>query len=457
MKIINKLGYVLLFFGMLTGCSGLLDDVRPDTYILNSKITVEQLPLLVRGMYKRMLGGLYGQGNFGDEIASDNFGSLYSLSAVSNYTNFDACNVSVDDGLICGRMYDYPYNGIGAADIIINFVNDNGDEDPVSRQAKGEALVLRGYCYMLLAERFGDAVITLSAKDDILREQDSEDKVWERAEIDLKEALSYLKDYEVPTSISLQAAQALLARLYLNRGVLTSDAGMVANAGMYASQVLSSSTSLELNPDFQDNFRSGSTGSEVIFCMQEVQSVAYNAYLYSLLSPESYEGRNSGNTWVEPSLATLYNEPDDQRAQLILKDVYSTTGQELDYCVKFPADNNPVWSIVRLAEMHLIVAEVAARSGVIDVSGYNAVRSVRNASLKQNTDFANVDAFLKEIENERRREFAGEGLRWMDMRRFGSMKAHLESKGVDIRRVHFPVYSGERVNNPKLHQTPYYQ
>ena len=60
MKIINKLGYVLLFFGMLTGCSGLLDDVRPDTYILNSKITVEQLPLLVRGMYKRMLGGLCG-------------------------------------------------------------------------------------------------------------------------------------------------------------------------------------------------------------------------------------------------------------------------------------------------------------------------------------------------------------------------------------------------------------
>lgn len=113
--------------------------------------------------------------------------------------------------------------------------------------------------------------------------------------------------------------------------------------------------------------------------------------------------------------------------------------------------------LFRLAEMHLIVAEVAARSGVIDVSGYNAVRSVRNASLKQNTDFANVDAFLKEIENERRREFAGEGLRWMDMRRFGSMKAHLESKGVDIRRVHFPVYSGERVNNPKLHQTPYYQ
>ena len=81
MKIINKLGYVLLFFGMLTGCSGLLDDVRPDTYILNSKITVEQLPLLVRGMYKRMLGGLYGQGNFGDEIASVPF-TAFLLSVI---------------------------------------------------------------------------------------------------------------------------------------------------------------------------------------------------------------------------------------------------------------------------------------------------------------------------------------------------------------------------------------
>lgn len=455
MKIINKISF-LLIVSIFTGCSGLLDDVQPDTYIPNSKITVEQLPLIVRGMYKRMLSSSYGQGNFGDEVASDNFGSLYNLSAVSSYTNFDACKVSVDDGLICGRMYDYPYNGIGAANIIINFVNTNGDEDPISRQAKGEALVLRGYCYMLLAERFGDAVITLSATDEILREQDPEEKVWSRAESDFKEAISYLKDYETPTSISLQAAQALLARLYLNYGVLTSNSQMIADAGTYASKVVSATTKLKLNPDFQANFYSKGFGNEVIFCMQEAQSVANDAYLYNLLSPESYDGKNSGNTWIEPSLAALYDEPTDQRSRLIVKETYSTTGKVLDYCVKFPADNNPVWPIVRLAEMYLIIAEVAARSGVVDVTEYNEVRGVRNASLKQISDFASAEDFLKEIENERRREFVGEGLRWMDMRRFGSMKAHLESKGVDSRRVHFPIYSGEMVNNPNLHQTPYY-
>lgn len=456
MKTINKIFCSLLAVLLSVGCSGLLDKVTPDTSIPVPEITVQKLPLLVRGMYARLLGGLYGQGNFGDEIASDNLGSTYSLSAVSNYTNFDACKVSVDDGLICGRMYSYPYNGIGAANVIINFINSNGEEDAVSRQAKGEALTLRGYCYMLLAERFGDAVITLDASEQILREQDSEEKVWKRAEEDLKDALNYLKDYQNPDAISLQAAQALLARLYLNRGVLTSDAGMIKNAGIYAQQVIDGGTALELNPDYKDNFNSASQGREVIFRMLEAQSSAVSSYLYSLLSPESYPGTNPGSTWMEASLVALYDEPADDRSQILHKDVYSVTGQELTYCVKFPADKNSVWSVVRLAEMHLIVAEVAARQGIVDVTGYNAVRAVRKASQKQSTDFADAQAFLNEIENERRREFVGEGLRWMDMRRFGRMAAHLEAKGVDPRRVHFPVYEGEKTNNPKLHQTPYY-
>lgn len=456
MKTINKIFRPFMILLLSAGCSGLLDDVTPDTSIPVPEITVQKLPLLVRGMYARLLGGIYGQGNFGDEIASDNLGSTNSLSAVSNYTNFDACKVSVDDGLICGRMYSYPYNGIGAANVIINFVNSNGDEDEISRQAKGEALVLRGYCYMLLAERFGDAVITLDASEKILREQDPEEKVWKRAEDDFKEALNYLQNYKNPDNMSLQVAQALLARLYLNRGVLTSDAEMIGQAGIYAKKVIDAGTVLEMNPDYKDNFNSSSTGHEIIFRMMESSSSAVNTYLYSLLAPESYPGNNAGSTWMEESLVALYTEPNDVRMGILHKDIYSITGQELTYCVKFPADKNPVWSIVRLAEMHLIVAEVAARQGVVDVTGYNVVRAYRNASEKQVSDFADTQAFLKEIENERRREFVGEGLRWMDMRRFGSMKAHLEAKGVDPRRVHFPVYEGERTNNPQLHQTAYY-
>ena len=455
MKRINRIFFVLTTY-LCVGCSGLLDSVTPDTSIPEPEITVNKLPLLVKGMYARMLSGLYGQGNFGDEVASDNFGSTYSLSAVSNYTNFDACNVSVDDGLICARMYEYPYNGIGAANVIINFVDKNGEDESLARQAKGAALALRGYCYMLLAERFGNAVITLSVNDEIIREQDPEDKVWERAEQDLKDACNYLDDYTSADEMSLQAAQALLARLYLNRGVLTSNAELIKEAGNYASKVLSANTSLELNPDYMDNFASHSIGNEVIFRMLETSSTATDAYLYNLLSPASFPGNNPGSTWMEESLVALYDEPFDERYSILFKEVYAVTGEELSYCTKFPADNNPVWVITRLSEMHLILAEVSARQGIIDVEHYNAVRSARNASLKQKTDFVTVDDFLQEIENERRREFVGEGLRWMDMRRFGSITSLLDSKGVDVRRVHFPIYEGEMTNNPLLKQTEYY-
>ena len=117
---------------------------------------------------------------------------------------------------------------------------------------------------MLLAERFGNAVITLSVNDEIIREQDPEDKVWERAEQDLKDACNYLDDYTSADEMSLQAAQALLARLYLNRGVLTSNAELIKEAGNYASKVLSANTSLELNPDYMDNFASHSIGNLIM-------------------------------------------------------------------------------------------------------------------------------------------------------------------------------------------------
>jgi hypothetical protein len=106
--------------------------------------------------------------------------------------------------------------------------------------------------------------------------------------------------------------------------------------------------------------------------------------------------------------------------------------------------------------MYLIVAEAKARQGTIDVTEFNILRGKRNASIKNAADFSTAADFLNEIENERRREFAAEGLRWMDMRRFNRIESFLENKGVDKRRVHFPIYVGEITNNPELIQTEYY-
>jgi hypothetical protein len=159
---------------------------------------------------------------------------------------------------------------------------------------------------------------------------------------------------------------------------------------------------------------------------------------------------------MEESLKQLYDEPEDERVKTVHTEIYPITGQEVTYCAKFPADKNPVWPIIRLSEMYLIVAESKARRGTIDVTEFNILRDKRHASLKENIDFKDAATFLDEIENERRREFAAEGLRWMDMRRFNRIESFLEDKGVDKRRVHFPIYIGEITNNPLLKQTDYY-
>jgi hypothetical protein len=457
----NNIKSCLIVIAMLgtVSCSNLLDDTPLDTSIKVSDITVDRLPLLVRGMYVRFHNNtnIYGQAAFGEEIASDNLTSSYELSSVSSFTNFDACNVPVNDQLICGRMFSYPYNGIGAANVIINFVNNNGHTDAISRQAKGEALVFRGYCYMLLAERFGKAVITLGDKsDNVFDKQQPEANVWKQAENDFLEALTCLADYTTPDAASLQAAQALLARLYLNLGVLTSNTQMLADAGKYANLVITVNSALALSDNFKDNFVSASQTKEVIYRFVETVSAAQSSYQYRLLSPSSYANSYRGSTFMETSLVALYNEASDKRLATVEKAIYPTTNREETYCTKFSADKNPVWPIIRLSEVYLIAAEVKARQNIIDVTEFNILRSIRNSTSKQISDFPNSTAFLNEIENERRRELVGEGLRWMDMRRFNRIESHLENKGIDKLRVHFPIYSGEITNNPNLIQTDYY-
>jgi hypothetical protein len=455
----NKIKYIayLLFTAPILSCSSLIDEVKLDTSITTPSITENNLPLVVRGMYQRFSSNItYAQSAFGEEVASDNLASTYTLSSRSNLTNFDLCKVSLDDNLICARMFSYPYNGIGAANLIINFVNDKDLNTEIARQAKGEALMLRGYCYMLLAERFGKAVITLGLSGEaVIRTQNTEDEVWEQAEKDLLLSLDYLADYTTPNSGSKQAAQALLARLYLNRGVLTSNSQMVSEAGKYAALVTGYS-GLLLNSVFTDNYISTSSGKEVIFRLVETVPSAVDSRQYKYMTPRSFNGTPTGSTYLESSMVALYDEPADKRAQILVNETHPSTGEEVTYCTKYPADKNPVWTVVRLAEMHLIIAEVKARQGTVDVTDYNKVRQIRNASLKQNDNFANAEAFLNEIENERRRELVAEGLRWMDMRRFDRIEQHLDNKGVDKRRVHFPVYTGEITNNPALTQTDYY-
>ena len=178
--------------------------------------------------------------------------------------------------------------------------------------------------------------------------------------------------------------------------------------------------------------------------------------------PPPFRGASMGLTWVDPVLVQSY-ESNDIRASLLLKRKNPTIGEEVTYLLKFSTDTlQPssnafiVYPLVRIAEAYLISAEASARQGHLVLTRYNELRKARGSSLKVNSDFANTDQYIQEIEAERRRELVGEGRRWQDMKRFGKALPFLKSKGRDETRLYLPFNASELSKNTKLTQNKGY-
>ncbi|WP_413666877.1 RagB/SusD family nutrient uptake outer membrane protein [Mucilaginibacter sp. Mucisp86] len=78
-------------------------------------------------------------------------------------------------------------------------------------------------------------------------------------------------------------------------------------------------------------------------------------------------------------------------------------------------------TVIRYAEILLSYAEAKIESGQIDASVYNAINKVRNRAGMPSVDQSvyNTQASLRAlVRNERRVEFAFEGLRWFDIQRW---------------------------------------
>src|SRR5690606_19551839 len=105
----------------------------------------------------------------------------------------------------------------------------------------------------------------------------------------------------------------------------------------------------------------------------------------------------SGNTWIDSTLVKTYEDGDTRKDYYVKKTGASIT-IEVYFLTKFPMEATPAYPICRLSEAYLIAAEAKAREGVVDVTRFNELRAKRGASLRDNSDYADADAFLDEIE-----------------------------------------------------------
>lgn len=453
---------IILFAGLtgLFACGKYLDRPTPDQAIGKGQITAGDIPLLLNGAYKSLPGTWPPQSYPMMDIYSDDIISVQGGNpAQFNPQAYEACNPLPSDGFGIGRNYSAAYTAIGNANLIISFIRSH--PSPSLNQAMGEALTIRANGYLVLVEMHGGVVITLENETDIdkiRKPKSTEQEVYDAIINDLTAAIPLLNDFSTPEAASKQAAEQLLARVYLQRG-------KYKEAGDLAIKVIGAGNRTLSQGTFSNIFRFNSPAQEMIWYMAEGPlTSAYDRYgLFSLYSPGApFRGNGTGFTWMDDNLADAY-EATDTRRQVVRKQMNNAIGREVNYLLKYSTDTLQaagnafaIYPLLRISEAYLIAAEAAARQGSVDLTYFNALRKARNASVKTNTDFPTPAAFLKGIEQERRLELVGEGRRWQDMRRFNTALGFLQSKGRDKTRLYFPFTTTELLRNNKLVQNEGY-
>lgn len=325
----------------------------------------------------------------------------------------------------------------------LTVINSLNKPETINLYAEGNFLLAWGFYN--LANNFGGVAVPELIPvgvDNPSRNTERENYNYAISKLEIAEVNA--TDFTSNRIFSKQAAQALLARLYL-------QVGRYDDAITKAQAVISSGKApLFSGSDYRDIFIPENETKELIYGVRlQVSSIKQNYAPIGLYGSGSFTVTTNPGWQVmkaNGSFATTYFDPTDKRNLFDLVD-----GNY--YLQKFNngfkvGGGEVLYPIVRTAEMYLVIAEATARKGTVDVSAYNTLRTNRGASTKNNSDFANPQAFLDEILKERKRELVGEAVVWMDMRRFGTCAAHIASYGQPAYKELYPIPATILTANP---------
>ena len=416
------------------------------------------------------------------------------------------------------------YNRLGEQIAFANSFIDNAQalaSDPEVGYYIAEARFIRAYAYYNVIDAFGKAPLVTSSKADLKPAQNTRAELFNFVESELKDLEGKLKAARANEygRVDVVAAQALLARLYLNAKVYIGQ-DKYTDCITYAKKVIASSYSLNTT-DANNN----GTAYDELFLADNNSNGAQNEFIFLAsfdgLNTKTYggtafiiHGATGGNMnasslgindgWsgltapkefvnkFEVSARNSNNEPTawkDKRAMFYtdgqtyentdlkdftksgyaitkFKNITSTGAAGKDPEKKFPDTDLP---LIRLAEVYLTYAEAVLRGGTggdrATALGYiNQLRSRAYGNASGN--IADSDLTLDFILDERARELYWEGLRRTDLIRYGKFTggAYLWSfkggaaSGVavpDYRNL-YPIPQDARTANDNLTQNTGY-
>jgi len=354
------------------------------------------------------------------------------------------------------------YSVLYDANKIIENANKIPDAtDKQKKRIEGEARVLRAYVMLKLVQIYAPAYKADANAPSILLvtktlNHDDEDlpraplsEVYKQIELDLLSAIELLDYNDDKGFFDKRAAQAVLARAYLNmqEWQKARDMAVAAYKGM---------TLMKLN-DMFDGFYY--RNSETIF------TVAYtsednNTYLSipSFYYPVyGYSSMRANNVFVN-----TFSKKDARSGFFILQPDIDKNRYVIAKFLHNQSVGDAERISIRASEMVLIEAECEAESGNNKKAqdALYLIQSRANPSIQKST--ATGQQLIEEILLERRKELFGEGFRWNDIKRRHSrfvrkgdhwVEFNFGPEDLDYYRLTYPIPQSEIDANDKISES----
>lgn len=402
------------------------------------------------------------------EITNPNAGA--DLQAIDNFTNTPVTSIS-------NTTWTGHYQGIQAANIVIEKIEAVTMDATLKARYIGEAKFLRALMYFNLVRIYGDVPLVTKVINNPQEGYDygraSSEEVYQQIIADLVDAegsLPYTYAAAEVGRATKGAAMSLLGKVYLTRKEWTL-------AAQKLKQVIddSAQTKYKLMPTyagifgvanennaesiFEVQFKSGSNGEGSPFTNQFAPIGSGTAVVAV--------GNPLGQNIPTSDMDAAY-EANDLRKAASMKNSYVLSGKttQHNYVVKYsgtPAanldsDNN--WIVLRYADVLLMYAEALNELGfVADGPAFEYLNQIRTRAGLPVKSFTNENPALQittqtdfrlAIEQERRVELAFEGHRWFDLVRTDRALAVLANKGMQPHHILLAIPQSQVDINPAM-------
>ncbi len=499
MRNIKIVSYIVVATIMLFGCNDILIDVDPPTSVPGEVVltSTEGVNALRASMYSKIRESFgyttcyfIGASAYADETRSRP-GSTRFLG-LNNATDGDGSLLHpafiLTGGAAGSSTYNAAYNIIQDANLMIGAVGDGVLPDATLRRYRGEAYAIRALAMHHLVRALGydpnnpminqwDLGIVvrtepvLDVADADLRPRSTVQETYAQILSDLAEAKTLLSGINADNTYPTEAfVDGLTARVNLYAGNWDAAVTAATNA------INNFPAALQNTPDGVGGMFNENRGNhpEALFKIVPHPTAELIAGSNVNNGPAAF----SSNQWV-PQLPTqkvvdLYDE-DDYRlgwyGDAIENQTHGVTATNAH------AVNDRGWSILkfngnkgnlsdnlpymRVAEMYLIQAEAAARTGgpAAGAPYLNALRQARGVGPVDDSALASMQAFEDEILNERIRELVLEGHRFYDLKRLGRDVRHPDGAikfRANSHRILAPVGPTHTGVNPHIVENPGY-